>query len=361
MIKLQTNRATAFILQLFLLTVWSFATEAGPINSPIRFGVLGDSDSHSFHDRILINEPRERGGEFRAITYQWTEIIARLRPQQVDMGKWGEWGTAGRIASVLGAIGFEDRAPRKEDYRYNFAISGAKCENLTTGMSRQTQRLVYLMDRDTEAWANGIITIRIGINNIGTHEPLNRFAHNGLTPETQREASDCAAYVRESVRLIRANHPTTRIVLIGVLNNSDFVPWISHWQAPMELQNIAAVLDVYDDALKQLAAADPNILFWDDRAWFAHYFGDRDDAGKPRYHSTHLQGPTPITYTQGDAPINAILADGHAGTVWNGLWARDLLEALNRRFGYAFTPIKEHEIAVLADPNGKLGLSVPHK
>jgi len=329
--------------------------------TPIKFGVLGDSDSHSFHDEILLDDAGMRGGKFRPVTYQWTEIISRLRPRQVNMGDWGKWGVPEPIAEPLGMIGLEDRTPRKEDYRYNLAISGARCENLTTGRSRQTQHLVYLMDQDTDAWAAGVVTIRIGINSIGVHESLARFARNGLTAETQQEASDCAAYVRESVKLIRANHPTTRIVLIGVLDNSDFIPWITHWQKPRELQNISAVLDVYDAILKQLAAADPNILFWDDRAWFANYFGGRDSAGAPHYHSAQLVGPTPITYTQGDAPTNAVLADGHAGTVWNGLWARDLLEALNHRFGYAFVPLTQAEIAALADPDGKFGIAIPAK
>jgi hypothetical protein len=336
------------------------AADLNPMKNPVNFGVLGDSDSHSFHDRVLLNEPKIRGGEFRAVTYQWTEIIARLRPQQINMGEWSTWGMPGRFAAMLGWIGFEDRAPRKEDYRYNFAISGAKCESLTTGMSRQTQRLVYLMDRDPAAWVDGIITIRIGINSIGTHAPLARFAHSGLSTAAQTEVDECAGYVRDAVQLIRAKHKTTRIVLIGILNNSDFIPWISHWKTPQELQNIAAVMDAYDAALKQMAATDANILFWDDRAWFAHYFGDRDEQGQPRYHGTSLGGRT-ITYTQDDAPFNAILADNHAGTVWNGLWARDLLEALNRHFGYAFTPITTQDIANLADPDGKLGIAAPRQ
>jgi len=330
-------------------------------NSPIKFGVLGDSDSHSFHDEILLNEPEKRGGKYRPVTYQWTEIISRLRPRQIDMGGWGKWGVPEQIAKLLDMLGLEYRAPRKEDYRYNLAISGAKCENLTMGTSRQTQRLVYLMDQDNDAWANGVVTIRIGINSIGVHKSLARFAHSGLTSETQQEVSDCAAYVRESVKLIRANHPATRIVLVGILNDSDFVPWIADWHKPQELQNIAAVLDAYDAILKQLAMADLNILFWDDRAWFANYFGGRDSVGAPHYHGTQLDGPTPITYTQGDVPTNAILADGHAGTVWNGLWARDLLEALNHRFGYAFTALTQAEIAALADPDAKLGIAVPTK
>src|SRR5690606_3915477 len=107
--------------------------------------------------------------------------------------------------------------------------------------------------------------------------------------------------------------------------NADFVPWIDDWTAPQELTRIAAVMDAYDAGLKDIAARDANILFWDDRAWFAGVFGARDADGIPRYHATALAGPTPITYSQGDEPTHAILRDNHAGAVWNGLWARDLL------------------------------------
>ena len=80
------------------------------------------------------------------MTFQWTEFVARLRANQIDMGEWNRWGTLPRIAELLSALGLEGRAPRKEDYRYNFAISGAECQELTEGRTRQAQRLVYLMD-----------------------------------------------------------------------------------------------------------------------------------------------------------------------------------------------------------------------
>lgn len=325
--------------------------------TPIKFGVLGDSDSHSFHDAIILSDPTLRGGQYRDVTFQWTEIIARLRPQQIDMGEWGKWGMPGRIAKALGMIGLEDRAPRKQDYRYNLAVSGAKCENLTTGLSRQTQRLVYLMDQDAPSWTNGIITIRIGINNLGMSGASSRFARDGFTPEAQREVEDCATHVRDSIKLIRAGHPTTRIVLIGIFNNANAVDSINQWQQPWQLRNIAAVLDAYDARLNQLATVDPNILFWDERAWFARQFGSRDETGKPNYRGTQRVGSMTLHYTQGNAPSNAVVADGHIGTLWNGLWARDLLDTLNRRFGYAFDTITEAEISALADPTGEFSVA----
>jgi hypothetical protein len=59
----------------------------------IRFAVLGDSDSQSFHDSLTLADPSLRGGPYRATTWQWTEVLARLRGDQIDSGEWGAWGT----------------------------------------------------------------------------------------------------------------------------------------------------------------------------------------------------------------------------------------------------------------------------
>jgi hypothetical protein len=63
--------------------------------------------------------------------------------------------------------------------------------------------------------------------------------------------------------------------------------------------------------------------------------------------------------TEGDRPTHAVLADGHAGTAWNGLWARNLVDVLNRAFGLGIPQIRVEEIARLADPDGALGLAAP--
>ena len=54
-----------------------------------------------------------------------------------------------------------------------------------------------------------------------------------------------------------------------------------------------------------------------------------------------------ITDSQGDAPVNAVLADGHAGTAWNALWASALVDLLNRRFDAGIPPVEESEVLPL--------------
>jgi hypothetical protein len=52
-----------------------------------------------------------------------------------------------------------------------------------------------------------------------------------------------------------------------------------------------------------------------------------------------------ITNTQGDDPKNAVVNDGHAGTIWNGLWAAALIDLVNLEFGMNIAPISRSEIA----------------
>src|SRR5690349_12364250 len=53
----------------------------------IPIAVLGDSNSQSYHDDTWF-PPHERGGPLRASTFQWTEVLARLRGSELDMGPW---------------------------------------------------------------------------------------------------------------------------------------------------------------------------------------------------------------------------------------------------------------------------------
>ena len=57
-------------------------------------------------------------------------------------------------------MGLQARAPEKEDFRYNFAVSGARCESLMGG-ERQVPQLVDLMDEEPEAWRGGVVVIPV--------------------------------------------------------------------------------------------------------------------------------------------------------------------------------------------------------
>jgi hypothetical protein len=289
----------------------------------VPLAVLGDSDSHAYQDTILIaSNSGKRGGKFRANTLQWTEVLDKLRSHQINQGAWGVWGAPIKIAETLDWLGLGGRAPRKLDFRYNFAVSGAECADLMTGYYRQASRLLVEMNRAPEQWRRGVVMIQIGVNTIGQNESLDRYAKSGVTPQIRAEILACVDAHQQAISLIAATHPHTRFMVAGIFDNANIASNFERWTTPAELAN----------------------------------WGSRDASGRPAYKSVNLGGATSITNTRGDDPRNAVLADDHGGVVYNALWARYSIEVMNSACNLSVTPITFAEIAALADPSGSIGL-----
>lgn len=326
------------------------AGSAAPSGS-IRFAVLGDSDSQSFHDNLTLADPSLRGGPYRATTWQWTEVLARLRGDQIDSGEWGAWGTGYYRAYFDEAFGLPARTPRKDDYRYNFAVSGASCSQLMGHPLRQAIRLVNLMNIEPQAWRDGIVLIRIGVNDIGGNDVLDELSRDPAASHPAALINACIGAIGEAVALIHSQHPDTYIALVGVLNNADWSVDFNNWQSAKEIANIDAGMDLFDNGLRKLAAENRHVAFLDDRAWFRSLWGARDAQGRPLYKTVHLSPGWAITNTSGDDPHNAVLSDGHAGVVWNTLWAQHLVTSLNAAFGLHFKPITDAEVIDFLQPS----------
>jgi hypothetical protein len=310
----------------------------------IPIAVLGDSDSHSYQDSIWYPaDGAERGGEHHAATFQWTEVLARLRPEPLDLGEWGRWGSRSLPVRLLDPFGVRARAPRKEDFRYNLAFAGARGSDLMTGIWRQAPRLLDMMDEDAARWRRGVVIIRIGVVDFGYASSLDRLAANPQDPEVRAAMDGCLRHVRASLDLIHSRHPETRAVLVGIFDNSHFPSYLEFWHSRAALDNISAGLDYFDGELRALAAADPRLAFFDDRAWFASLWGSRDAHGLPAYLTVAVGKELQVENSAGDAPGNAVLSDGHAGVVWNTLWAQALVKLLNDSFHLAVAPITNEE------------------
>ena len=332
-----------------------------PVRPQIRLAVLGDSDSHAFHDAATLNygTSEARGGEQQASTWQWTEILGQLRPMDIDQGPFGEVGSSGAGAwlrrHLLGSLVRQ----HKQDFRYNFAISGAGCEALTDSTRGQAPLLLAEMARDLKGWeaVPAVVVIRIGINSLGKKADLDTFARTGADAAALARVQACGDAVTEAVTSLKAQHPKLNIILVGILNNVDWPPLHRKFQSAQEQANIAAVMDAYDDRLRNLARRVDGVRFFDDRAFFRNRFGARDASGKPAYKSVQLGGSRAVGVTQGDEPWNAVIGDGHAGTVWNGLWAGQMVNEFNQIPGVHIAPITPPEVARMADPDDRFGLA----
>ena len=336
-----------------LLAAWlvGCAGPYGPSPSAHRvpMAVLGDSDSHAYQDRITFPDGgAERGGQHRASTLQWTEILARLRADEIDPGSWGEWGLRGRWATSLGWLGVDRRSPRKQDHEFNYAWSGARCADLVEGTGRQAPRLAALVAVQPEAWRTGVVVVRIGINDLGTGEALRAFAREGGSDANRRRVDACLASIDLALRQLADVQPELRILLVGVLDNVDWPRRGGQYTDPVERQRIAAMLDRFDAGLRVIAAASPNRAFFDDRAFYRGLVGARAADGRPAYRAIPVRdGSGAVAWSaafgEGNGLQHLYLADGHAGTVLNAHWAQAFVAAIEDEFGAALTPISDVE------------------
>ena len=311
----------------------------------IPVAILGDSDSHGYQDGLGM--PRGgplRGGAYRDATRQWTEVLAELRPDAVDLGDRGTWGTRRSLVRILEWFGVERRAPRKQDHQFNFAFSGARCRDLEAGVDRQTPRLLQLMTQEAERWQRGVVICRIGIVDLGGEDMLEKMAHSTLSAEVRQAIDAATACIAGATASIRRRHAKTRIVLVGIFDNSDAPPLHPRWQTAQETANIRAALDHFDAALRQMTRTDPNMAFFDDRAWFHDRWGFRDGHGKPAYEPLVLAERITIRHGVGDAPEHTALADGHAGLVVNTLWCQSLTQLMAEQLHLPIQPITDTEV-----------------
>jgi hypothetical protein len=314
----------------------------------VPIGMLGDSDTAAYQDTVSFPPAGPQpGGVFHSITLQWPEVLARIRAQQVDLGTWAVWGVPRwlSMARVRDAIGARWRGPQKQTHQHNLAWPSG-CEALTGGPWRQAQRLIDVMDEQPARWEQGVVVIRIGVNSFGKDDDLVALAANPEAPEVVAKMATCVEQIGATIGLIHERHPKTRVVIVGIFNNSDWSPYLERWQSQQEQRNLNQGLDHFDDALRAMAAADGRLAFFDDRAWFAKHWGRRDPStGAPAYRAVQIGNDLSVTNTSGDSPEHATLANEHAGLVWNVLWAADLVQLIRNRFGVPVEAISEADAA----------------
>lgn len=332
------------------LSVSALHSHAPADNTPpnvTAVAVLGDSSSHSYQDRLSFPPgTADRGGVFRTRTFQWTEVLARLRGGELNFGPWVRWGQSSPITWLIGLVGQDaGRSPRKEDYLYNFAISGATCRDLMSGRFRrypQAPRLVELMNEDPWRWRNGVVVLRMGNNDWGA--VLDQQARDPKSPEVRSVAAYCAEQIAATIKLIRDAHPDTRILVVGTDNGAND-PFAHERYSAVALVNIQAAFADFNAQLRELAASGDRMAFFDNGAWFESLWGRRWPGGSANYSTVIIGARLRVTNTVGDDPANAELADHHAGLAWNTLWAKALVARLREAFDLPLTPISDDEVA----------------
>ena len=334
-------------LGLASLVLWDGGTPTDSSQpTTIALAVLGDSSSHSYQDSLSFPPgSADRGGAFRARTFQWTEVLARLRGNELNLGPWVRWGRSNQMTWLRDLVGLHaGRTPRKEDYLYNFANSGATCKNLMGGPLQrypQAPRLVELMDHAPGRWRNGVVVIRIGNNDWSA--VLDDQARDPKAPKVRAAAAYCLEQIAAAIRLIHAAHSETRILLVGVDNQVNDPEVFDRYRPT--LGNIQTAFDGFNAQMRELTSADARTAFFDLGDWFRDRWGPRGSDATPVFRSVTIDGKLRVTNTVGDEPNNVEVADHHGGLVVNALWAQSLVGRLREAFDLPLTPISDEEVA----------------
>lgn len=317
-----------------------------PATAPIKLAVIGDSDSQSYQPFAAADNLR--GGPWRPISLQWTELLAQWRGHEVHLGTWANWGSGSWGMQLARLMGGAVRAPAKTDFEYNFAISGQGCGGLRGDMVRQARQLAALIRADADAWADALVVVRIGAADLNDPHWLDAAAEDPHAPGVTARLARCEAAQTETVALLQAAQPRLRLVLVGALNEADDPAYWSRWRNATAQARIERALAPFDAHLQTLAAQDPaRRLYFDNRAWFQQHWGGRDAQGEPAYRTLRL-GPLTLKPHAGNAPDHALLGDHHFGTAANALWVQALLRALTGKWpDLGLTPITDRELHAL--------------
>lgn len=290
--------------------------------------VLGDSDSHSYRDSY---DNKSRGGDYHAYSFNWLELWAHLSEYEIYPGQWGVWGNNYRIARIKNIFLLKSRSPKKLDYEYNYAVSGLGCQSLLDEWPYQGKWLLNEIKSNPEYWANGLVIIKIGFNDIGKNNDLNKWKKTGLDQKASILVSSCTNSIIKTSNLILSELPGIRVAITGIARNYNFM---DEWDEKLNrnsITNIESVLSEYDSRLLKYANNTTRVAYIDDHYWFNDIFGSQESSNL-KSQVEFFEGVNLIN-ASGDEPINILLHDHHTGSLYNGLWLTHMISEINQQVG----------------------------
>ncbi len=342
-----------FIAILFTITVSIGIYYTGSNSEPskvynsnlLSIAVLGDSDSHSYRDKY---DNKARGGNYHSVTFNWPALWDRFRSDEINLGAYGVWGSEARIAKVKYWLGLSGRTPKKLDFEYNYAYSGARCRSLLKTWPYQARSFMEQLKKHPKQWDNGLVIIRIGVNDLGQEEEMDRWAQTGLDKFARDAVAECVGHIVQATNQILEVHASVRVALIGICRDYNITTTFENWPHQQQVINIEEVLNHFDESLMNYAKGSDRVDYLNDYQWLVDRFGSRL-TNTLRFKTT-LANKLTITNDKGDHPSHLVLKDNHAGTVYNGLWLNNMISQLDQIYKLNLTPLTEEEIYSVISP-----------
>jgi hypothetical protein len=262
---------------------------------------MGDSASDSYR----AND--NRGGAYRPVTFNWLELL--VRTGRVDAGPWGSF-----------------TEPRRIDYARNWARSGA---TVTTLLSRyQHTGLAAQVAPEGVEFA----VLWIGANDFHPNSGY-RDVYTGTVSGAalQRKIDRMIAYTRTAAETVR--NAGTNILILPVADYGYQPAMILRYPDPVKRARVSNAIAAVNAGVQQHFAGQPSVVVVSMAESLSIY-------AQPLV----VDGVTMNCAAQGDHPSYCVLADGHAGTVLNGLLANLIIGKVNAAFGLGIMPLTQLEI-----------------
>lgn len=342
-----------FVVILFIITVsiGLYYSGSNSESSKVRnskllsVAVLGDSDSHSYRDKY---DNKARGGKYHAVTFNWPALWDRFRSNEINLGAYGVWGSHYRIAKVKHWLGLSGRTPKKLDFEYNYAFSGTRCQSLLEDWPFQARSFIERLKKQPKQWDNGLVIIRIGVNDLGQEEEMDRWAQTGLDKFAHDAVAQCISHIEQATDRILQAHASVRVALIGICRDYNITTTFENWPHQQQVINIEEVLNNFDESLSHYAKGSDRVAYLNDYQWLVDRFGSR--LSNTLSFKTTLANKLTIINDKGDHPSHLVLEDNHASTVYNGLWLNNMINQLNQIYKLNLTPLTEEEIYSVISP-----------
>jgi len=287
----------------------------------IQLGVLGDSGVDSYRGTD------NRGGDYAAITFGPVDLLVLLRG--FDCGEWGNYDE-----------------PRRTDYAYNWARSGATSTTMISGGQHTG------LASQVTAGSPRLCWIRIGSNDFRFSSDNYQNTYNGsLSGESLQTVIDqCVSNVFIAADTLISASP---LGIVGQL-----FPRRTAAEAAAAGFSNATYHQRVTDALNEINDGiisgfnNRSIPYRDQSVWNDIYVYDNGNNIGFDVWDERI-----ISDSNGDEPHHALLSDNeHLGTIANGLWVNYmLLEPLNEAYGLNIRFLKPWELLWMVNISNNMG------
>lgn len=276
-------------------------------------GVLGDSQADEYRT------DDSRGLTYASTTFNWVELLARYR--NINFGPNGTWGE-----------------PRRSGYEYNFSRTGATVNSMF--VSGQIDGLA----KEVKDGNVNVVIIAIGANDFAPYITPDGYdaIYNKQVSKTDqiRKKNQIISDIATAIDILKSSGEV-RIILVLIPDWGNHLGVRLAFPIPEQRMQVSSLVQETNNDLVKLAENE-NIVSVNPNDFYQRVFEDS-------LSGVTIGGETFTAVLPGDDPRSLFLEDGtHPGTILNGLFANEIILALQQSTAASINLFTDEEILSMA-------------